>query len=438
MKRGQAVLLGSLAVLLVGGFVFVSATRGKQRGGKEVRSEAIDRRKIESWVRAPGEIRPARLVEISSNVMGRVEEIRIVEGDRVKRGDLLLRLDDERYRSASAQIRARLDAAQANLAVAKATSDLSRQTLARKQRLADEHLISPEDLDQSKTQATIDSGRYDAASEDVRSLQASLAEAEKDLRETTFIAPMDGIVTALNIERGENVVTGTMNNAGTVILTLADLDTMLVESEVDETDVVRLTPGQSTKITVDALADTTLTGSVLTIGQSGRRNAGSGQSQGISFEVKVKIDRPSPALRPGMTADIEVLSGVRDSVLAVPIQALVAYPEPVVERWEARRARSNGKPGGKAEKEEELAPADTAGKRVKMVEGFFLDKAGKARFVRAELGLRGDTHVEVAAEATTGDKVIVGPYRTLRTLRDGDMVKPEKKKSSGPKSNGKS
>jgi len=426
MKRGPGILLAVLAVLAVGGLVAVSVKRGKQATGKEVKSEAIELRRIESWVRAPGEIKPARLVEISSNVMGRVEEIRVKEGDRVRRGDLLLRLDDERYRSAAAQIRARLDGAQANLEVARASSDLSRQTLGRKQKLFEEHLISPEELDQSKTQAAIDASRYDAASEELRSLKAALAESEKDLRETVFLAPMDGIVTSLNIERGENVITGTMNNAGTVILTLADLDTMLVESEVDETDVVRLARGQEVKITVDALADTTLSGKVLTIGQSGRRSASNGQTQGISFQVKVRVDRPLAVLRPGMTAEIEVLSGARDSVLAVPIQSLVAYPEPTVARWESRRERGDG--AKRVRVGDDIAPADTAGGRAKMVEGFFLDQSGKAQFVRATLGLRGDTHVEVSGKAKPGEKVIVGPYRTLRTLRDGESVKPEKKK----------
>lgn len=428
MKRGAAIAVGVLAFALVATFVAVGATRAKRPQGKEVRSEKVEARRIETWVRAPGEVRPARLVEISSNVMGRVEEVRVKEGERVNRGDLLLRLDDERYRSAAAQTRARLDAAQANLAVARATADLSKQTLARKERLAAERLISPEELEQVKTQAAVDVARYDAANEDLRSLRAGLAEVEKDLRETVFTAPMDGIVTALNIETGENVITGTMNNPGTVILVLADLDTMLVETEVDETDVVRLAIGQATKVTVDALPDTILNGRVLSIGQSGRRSSGSSQGQGISFLVRVKIDDPPSSLRPGMTADVEVLAAVREEALAVPIQALVAYPEPVVERWETRRARGNAK--SKKEDDLELTPADTTGRRAKLVEGIFIDRDKTARFVRVKLSTRGDTHVAIEGEVTAGDRVITGPYRTLRALKDGDRVQAEKKKKS--------
>lgn len=432
MTKGARIAIGIGVLALVATFVGASLRKGHQRAGKDVQWETVSLRTIESWVRAPGEVQPARLVQLSSNVMGRVAAVHVREGDHVHQGQRLLELDAERFESAVAQTRARFEAAQANLRVARLNAERSEQALDRKEKLFAQKLVSPEEVEQARSQTAVDQARWTAAQEEIREVKAALAEAEKNTRETVFEAPIDGVITALNVEPGENVVTGTMNNAGTVILTLSDLDTIDVEAEVDETDVIRLAVGQSAKVLVDALPDTTLGGALRVIGQSGRRGSGGNQTQTIHFLVRVQVESPPLSLRPGMSADVEILAGRADSTLAIPIQALVASPKSVVERWKTERAREGVKgrrklrSGGAAS----AAFGDTTGKsREELIEGLFVEREGTARFVAVELGIRGDTHIQIRGEVSVGDRIITGPYRILRNLADGDLVRQEKQKA---------
>src|SRR5690606_25692528 len=217
------------------------------------------------------------------------------------------------------------------LELAEAQAELAAENLRRSENLFEQKLIAVEALRQAQTTAKVEQARRNAAEEELRSLRASLQQAENDLAETVFRAPMDGMVTALYIEEGENVIPGTMNNPGTVILEIAELDTMEVEAEVDETDVVGIRLGQRARILVDAFEPAELSGQVTAIGQSGRTTAAA--QQGTQFQVRIRIDEPPPDLRPGMSADVEVLVGSADSAIVVPIQSLVAYPRSVVERW---------------------------------------------------------------------------------------------------------
>lgn len=415
------------AVLLTATFVVIGVKKGGGPRAVGVRVEDVKKGRVESWVRAPGKVQPERLVQVSSNIMGRVRGLAVREGDRVRRGDLLLVLDDERYRSARAGMEAALQGAQADLELAQAQLDLSKQTLARQEKLFSESLTSDEALQSARTEVKVAAARVSAARENLLGRRATLAETTKNLDETIFRSPLDGVVTALNVEEGENVMTGTMNNAGTVILTVADLDTMQVEADVDETDVVRIRPGLTARVRVDAWEDSVLAGTVTTVGMSGRRGGQSTQQQATNFAVEVRISNPPEGLRPGMSADVEILAGEKDSALVVPIQALTAQPERIWKRWQEWRANP---PKSKAQKAlAQAADTTKAGANEKLVEGLFLLRSGKAVFVPVNLGLRGDTDVEVAGEVRLGDKVITGPYRVLRALKDGDAAKPEKVKT---------
>jgi HlyD family secretion protein len=363
-------------------------------------------------------------VQVSSNVTGRVAEVAVKEGQRVRARDLLLRLDDERYGSAVHQARALIQSAEAQNDLAEAEAKEAKQILERQEKLAAQHLASDQELIAVRTRHEVAAARLASSIEEVRRARAVLEQSEKDLRETVFIAPMGGVVTELNVEVGENVITGTMNNPGTVILTLSDLSAMEVEAEVDETDVVQVTPGQAARVTVDALPDTTLAGVVTRVGQSGRLTQ-SAQQEGTNFEVAVLLSAPPEVLRPGMNADVEIQTGTREGALAVPLQALTARPPSVVEQWMNKRA------GKTVEGEDE---ADTTGASARnLVEGVFLLADGKAKFVPVSLGLRGESHVEVHGDVAVDQSVIVGPYRTLRRLADGESVRPEKKKKGKEK-----
>lgn len=420
MRKGnRRALLIALGVVVVGSLIAANLKPKKSQKGAEVRTEEIGTRRIESWVRAPGKIQPVTQVQVSSNVMGRVDELAVREGQVVREGDLLLRLDDERYRSVVQQVRAQIESGQANVTLSEAEFREAKQNLDRSEAMYAQGLLSEADITTARTRAEVAEARVAAAREEIRRARAALAEAEKNLRETVFAAAMDGTVTQLNVEVGENVLTGTMNNPGTVILTLADLSAMEVLADVDETDVIHVAPGQSCRVLVDALPDTAVAGSVTRVGSSGRGATGAAQ-EATNFEVAVLLADPPPILRPGMNADVEILTGARDSALVVPLQALTARPQSVVERWNRKRA-------GNASAD---APADTTGPASRnLIEGVFLFDEGKARFVPVTMLLRGETHVEIRGDLKVADPLIVGPYKTLRKLADQDPVKMEKKKA---------
>jgi len=417
-------LLIGIAVIVLVGLVALNFKPKKSSRGVQIRVEDVKAHKIESWVRAPGKIQPVSKIQVSSNVMGRIEEVPVQEGQRVRKGDLLLRLDDERYRSLVEQLRAQIQSGKAQEALAQAELREAQQNLSRIEKLSERGLASEQELTSARTMADVAGARLRAAGEDIQRAKAALAQGEKDLRETIFLAAMDGVVTSLNVEVGENVITGTMNNPGTVILTLSDLSAMEVLAEVDETDVVIVRPGQQARVFVDALPGSTLEGEVTRVGQSGRGSTGSAQ-EATSFEVAVLLSAPPEVLRPGMNADVEIMTGSVDSVLAVPLQALTARPPAVCERWKAKRE------GRKLTKE---SMPDTTGPAARnLTEGVFLLEDGKARFVPVSLGLRGETHVEISGELAAGQKLIVGPYKTIRTLSDQDRVRLEKKKGGAKK-----
>jgi HlyD family secretion protein len=422
-RVNKRILIAVAAVVVLGGLVAVNLKPKASTRGSDVRTEVTAARRIESWVRAPGKVQPVSKVQVSSNVMGRVIELAVKEGQRVAKGDLLLRLDDERYRSMVQQYRAAIQSGEAQVTLAEAEEREAKDNLARTEKLAPQGLASDQELIASRTRAQVSAARVKAALEEVSRAKAGLAQGEKDLRETVFLAPMPGVVTALNVEAGENVMTGTMNNPGTVILTLADLSAMEILADVDETDVVRIATGQAARVFVDAIPDTTFPGVVTRVGQSGRGSTGAAQ-EATSFEVAVLLNDPPEGIRSGMNADVEILTGTADSVLAVPLQALTARPPAVVERWKAKRENRKFDP----------ATVDTTGPGSRnLVEGVFLFEDGKARFVPVVLGLRGETHVEVSGDLTVGSKLIIGPYKTVRRLNDQDRVRLEKKKSSKKK-----
>jgi HlyD family secretion protein len=429
-RARKRTLIIAIAIVVLAVIIFANL-RPKAEKGSEVRTEEIEAHKIEAWVRAPGRIQPVTQVQVSSNVTGRIAEIHVEEGQRVRAGDLLLRLDDERYRSLVQQYRAQIQAAEANRVLAEAEQRESSENLERVRGLAERDLTSDQELIAAQTRAEVNAARVSAALEEIRRTRAALDQGEKDLRETVFTASMDGVVTALNVEVGENVITGTMNNPGTVILTLADLSAMEVEAEVDETDIINVEVGQKARVLVDAMPDTTLGGVVTRVGQSGL-NRGGAQQEATNYEVAVLLESPPQNLRSGMNADVEILTGKRENVLAVPLQALTARPPSVVDRWEKKRAREDDAESGDEgeEEEEESAASDTVAFADRnLVEGVFLYEDGEARFVSVGLGLRGETHIEVFGDLEIGESLIVGPFRTLRTLRDQQSVRAEEKKA---------
>jgi HlyD family secretion protein len=419
--RRKRVWIPILIGVVVLAMIAANLTRHRS-DAKAVETEKAARRSVEAWVRAPGVIQPQVSVDISSNVMGRVDRLYVKEGDVVKRGEMLLTLDDTRYRSAVAQAEAMLQAAEAQRVLQEAEQQQATQVLGRRRDLFGRGLLSDEAMEQAEVDVRVRNAQVEAQKKDVERLRAALAEARRDLEETHFAAPIDGMVTALNLEEGENVVIGTMNAPGTVILTVADRGGMEVEAQVSESDVVRVRVGQRVRVEVDAEPDSVLEGEVTEIGESGDR---SGREEGADFEVHARVASPPAWLKTGMSADVEVLVAQADSALCMPIQALVARTEETVREWAEQVAR--GPKAGKAKPaprpDEDAAMDGGEPRRQKLVEGVFCVRDGIARFQKVTTGVRGEAWIALEEGLEPGTEIIVGPFRILRHLKDGERVK---------------
>jgi HlyD family secretion protein len=365
-------------------------------------------------------VQPQVSVDISSNVMGRVARLCVREGDEVRQGDLLLTLDDTRFVTAVEQARAMLQAAESQMALQQAERDRALQVLTRRRELFQQGLLSTEGLEQAEVDARVRGAQVEAQGKEIERLRAAMAEARRDLEETRFVAPMDGMVTALNLEEGENVVIGTMNAPGTVILTLAGRSGMEVEARVSESDVVQVRPGQRVRVEADAAADSILEGEVTAVGESGDRRS---RDEGSEFEVHARISAPPAWLKTGMSADVEILVAQADSALCVPIQALVARTEDTVREWaEGGGAEPGRRPERRPARAEDPAVEATP-RRQKLIEGVFVVQEGRARFRRVTTGVRGEAWIAIREGLDPGAEAIVGPYRVLRHLADGERVK---------------
>lgn len=419
--KTRTILLVSGGAVLLAAIVVANLARG---GGAKTAVQAADvkRGKIASTVRAPGRIQPVTQVKLSANVPGEVVRLAVKEGDVVRKGQFLLQLDDTQVRARMRESEAALEASRSNLRLAEASLAQSDASLQRKEALFVRKLVSPEEVEAARTQRNADKARVDANREDISRAMATLAGARDNLRKTSFYAPIPGTVTQLAIERGEIVVTGTMNNPGTVILTIADMSAMKVEADVDETDVSSVALAQPVTVKVDAFPDLTLHGSVVEIANSPKISESGTQEQQTNFEVDVAIQNPPASLRPGMTADVEIRTAEKDGVLTVPIQSVVVRtPEELKPVVKGRRAKAKSAAAA-------AAPADSAGKPGEEIKGVFVIVNGAAQFRKVTPGITSDTDMEVAGDVKPGEKVITGPFRVLRTLKPEARVKIEEPK----------
>ncbi|HWS70628.1 MAG TPA: efflux RND transporter periplasmic adaptor subunit, partial [Thermoanaerobaculia bacterium] len=318
MKRG----LIALAIVAAIGLIVFFSIRGGGEHGPKVYVEPAKPRRIEAVVTAPGEIDPKVKVNISSHVVGKIERLYFNEGDTVRKGQKLVEVEKQVFIAQRDRMRAevanrRIEVLRAKSALGTAQLSYNRATRMREQGIQAQELFDRAGLEYENAKAA-----YASAEEGVRQAAASLAEADNELSRTTIVSPIDGKVVQLNAHEGEVVVTGTMNNPGSIIAVIADLSEILVEAEVGETEVVAIRAGEPAKIKVDAVAEKAYAGHVTEIGSSAavRANAGSGIRY---FKVKVAIDDPDERLRPGMTSQVSIITSAVSDSLAVPIQSVV-------------------------------------------------------------------------------------------------------------------
>ena len=412
--------LGAVALVLIVG---MSMARG--RGGKveSVQLAKVRREDVTSRVRAPGKIEPRTQVKVSADIPGKVIVLNVKEGDPVKKGALLLQLDDTQYRTAHAQARAALASAHARVREAESALRVNEAAYQRQKALFDQKLLSQAEWDAATNTHEAARVAMATAQEEVTRSQAAVAAAADNLSKCRFVAPFDGVVSALNVEKGEVVITGTMNNPGTQILVVSDLSRMLVRAEVDETDVVDMKIGQKSKISVDAFPDTSFSGTVVEIGNTAKRSNISTVEGQTNFEVKVVFDENVPEVRPGMTADVDIETGTHAKTLAVPIQAVVIRTQSQLDRAARGKAAERKKPKNRTAAFG--AEEDTAGKKDPEITGVMVVNTDVTRFVPVRTGLASETMLEVSGALKEGDVVISGPYKALREIKPGAKVKRE-------------
>jgi HlyD family secretion protein len=401
--------------------------------------EAIRTRDLEAIVSASGKIQPKRLVNISADTPGRVVDLAVNEGDRIKKGQFLLQIDPKSLRTRVDSGTASLQAAEGSLdqlrqavETARAQLDQTQKTAARQRDLWNQQLTTRESLEKADNDVRVAESALREREKQVTSQtsridqeRAGLESARYDLSKVRIESPIDGIVTRRNIQEGETAVIGTMNNAGTVLLTLADMSVIQAEVEVDETNIPNVSLGQPAKVTIDALPDRTFKGHVSEIGNSPIQTTGTQTStQATNFKVVVVLDEQIPDVRPGFTCTADITTATRANVVAVPIPAVAvrelvydANNQIVKAPTDPRRRRtSTVEPVAAAA---ELKPGETR----KETEGVFVFRSGKVEFVPIKLGISGDKFFEVVDGLKPGDQVVTGPYNSVRGMTDGDAVK---------------
>lgn len=417
-KKVIAIVAG---VVVVGALIGLSAMKSAKGKVESVQLANVRREDVTSRVRAPGKIEPKTQVKVSADIPGKVIILNIKEGDSVKRGQLLLGIDDTQYRSQNQQASAALASAKARVREAESALRVSDANYGRQKALFEQKLLSQAEWDGATNSHEGARVALATAQEEVARAQAAKDASADNLSKCRFFAPFDGVVSALNVEKGEIVITGTMNNPGTQILVVSDLSRMLVRAEVDETDVVDMQIGQKAKISVDAFPDTTFEGTVTEIGNTAKRSSISSVEGQTNFEVKVVFDHQVDAVRPGMTADVDIATGTHEKTLVVPIQAVII-------RTQSQLDRAAKKPGQKAPKKKTSALAadeDTAGRRDPEITGVLVVNEGVTKFVPVRTGLASETMIEVTGDLKENDTVVSGPYKALRELKPGAKVKKE-------------
>jgi HlyD family secretion protein len=437
--KKKIIIAGIVAVVLA---VFVVANLlGRREKTVEVEAEAIQKRDLSAIVTASGEVQPKKSVDVSANTMGKIVHIAVAEGDSVKKGQLLMRIDPRGLESVLAQAKAGLTAAKANLALYEANLEEAKSDKERVERLYERGLASDQQLVNARTANDVAVANVAAARGEIARQEAYLSSAQYELSKVTIDAEISGVVTRLNVEEGENAITGTMNNPGTVLMTISDLSQMEAEVLVDETDVVNVHVGQDAKINIDAFPDTSFKGRVTEVGHSAVVSQGSyGREESADFEVKVSLLEPVENIRPGLSASADIVTAVRDSVPSVPIQSLtirsVGDKKSDKEKPKAGEKSSNEKAGVDTSAESAsdtsgvgagtAAGGEKAGDKTKEKQGVFVVEDGRAVFKPVEVGIAGERYFEVLSGVEVGQQVIRGPFKILRGLKDGASVKVKK------------
>jgi HlyD family secretion protein len=399
-------------LVLAGGGFAAFKIRQKRNAGTEVRMEQVVRRDLVSAVTASGKIEPKTQVDISADITGRIIRIAVREGDLVKKGQFLIQIDPAQYQAAVSRAEGVVASTEATLLQTRASRDQAERAWRRARQLsqAGENLIAPATVEESKTALDVAQATYEATGAQLAQSKASLQEARDNLAKTRLVSPISGRVVRLAVEEGEVAVPGTFSRETGLLMTVADLSVILAKVQVDETDVVRLTPDDSVEVTIDAYQDTTFVGRVTRVSHSAQltatQTASGSNDRAVDFDVEVTLQDPPEDIRPDLSCTARIVTDTRRNALSIPIIALTVRDHERVPN-------------------ENTPPADTLKpkRRNREAEGVFVVRDGIATFRPVKVGIAGDEYFEVLDGVREGETVVGGTYQAIRDLKDGDRVR---------------
>ena len=446
-KKKIAIIAGiALFVILI---IVVVIVKSQRNEGIKVTAEKVTKRTIIQNVSANGKIQPEKDIKISPYISGEVVELTVKEGDRVKAGDLLAKIDPEIYKSALDQSTASLNSQRANeanaharLAQMKAQFENAKTTFERQQKLFDQHVVSQADYDQAKSAYEVAKAQVEASEQDinasgflVKSSEAALKRAHDDLSRTSVFSPNDGTVSKLSVEKGERVTGASQFSSGTEIMTIANLNEMEAQVEVNENDIVRVKLGDTALIEVDAYLNRKFKGIVTEIATSAN-STGTSIDQVTNFNVKIHIVKDSykdlmdnqrpdySPFRPGMTTTVEIQTETAKDALSIPIQAITTrMAQDSLDKYNAKgvKKQDNG--------EDQMEIVSAKKKTGEIQECVFVLENGTAKKVNVKSGIQDNTYIQVLSGLKNGTEVITGPFSAIsKTLKDKDKVKKVDKK----------
>jgi HlyD family secretion protein len=398
-----------IGILVVAGISLLAYANIKYQRKEtvSVRTQTVVRRDLVARVSASGKIETTRKVDVSASISGKVIYLPMREGDLVEEGTLLFRIDPTQTQTLVTQFQAGIRSAKTNIAVAEANQQQAKIEYERQKALFDRNVIAEDLVQRARSAYEVEIARTNGAKEEIVRLEAQLKNAVHDLTKVNVHADISGVVTKLNIHEGENAFVGTFNNPGTVLMTISDLNHMEAWVEVDETDVVNLRVGQPAEIIVDAYPDTVFHAVIDRIGNSPITETGSNQ-QAVNFEVVILLTDTIPNVRPGLSCVADIITGTRRDVLSIPIQALT------VREPEDEKKNTDG---------DDDPPTR---RRNRAHEGIFVIEEDRAFFRHVTTGLTGERHFEILSGLEENSDIIIGPFETLRTIKDSTLVEKDK------------
>jgi HlyD family secretion protein len=424
MSKRMKWSIGGVVLLAVVG---IGAASAAKRGPKavEVRLDTVQKRDLVASVTASGQIQPHTKVDLSADITGKIVELPVKEGDFVTKGQLVLAIDPQQFTASVQRSDAAVASARAQLAQAKANfqnaeRQYQRSAEIRKQNVA---LISEDQLENLRTTMEVNKALYDAAGHGLGQAEASLRDAKWQLGRTTIYAPMSGKVTRLNVQLGETAVPGTFNKDLGTLLTISDMGVLETKVKVDETDVARISVGDSAQVQIDAFPDTTFVGKVTKISNSSVKGTTTATTdQAIDYEVTIQLLNPPKDTRPDFSATAKVVTARREKALSIPIIALTVRENEELQKGDTAVGLAKA------------APKKEVGK--KDVEGVFVvTTENKVAFRPVKVGIAGEKYFEVLSGLKDGEKIVGGTYQAIRELKDGAAIKEQAapKKADGAK-----